>query len=393
MEFDFTNREASELIERRTAIGTECETASGEELRGLEAELDAINAELAERKAAEEKRQEIREAVAAGSGEVLATFENKEERKNPEMTIEELRSSPAYASAYANYIKTGRDDECRALLTEGAFTSGESGPVPVPAIVEEIVKTAWDNDGIMSRVRKTFVRGNLKVAFERSADPAYVHVEGTTAPTEEELLLGIVTMVPANIKKWINVSDEALAMGGEAFLRYIFDELTYQIVKKEAALAVGDISGASTSHSAIAVGVPKVALEPGLVTLKKAAAQLSDEAENLVVIMNRLSEGEFLDAQVLGNFSMDPFEGFTKLYTSALPAYGTASDNAVYAIVGDLRGVQFNYPEGEGVVIKVDDLSKAEFDLAKIVGRKYAAHAITAPGRFVNITKPAAVTT
>ena len=393
MEFDFTNKEASELIERRTAIGEECETASGEELRTLETELDAINAELAERKAAEEKRQEIRDAVAAGSGEVLATFESKKERKNEKMTFEELRSSVAYVNAYANYIKTGRDDECRALLTEGVYTSTDSGPVPVPVIVEEIVHTAWERDEIMARVRKTFIRGNLKATFERSADPAYVHTEGTSAPTEEDLQLGIVTMVPANIKKWIYISDEAMAMGGEAFLRYIYDELTYQVVKKEAALGVLDIAGASTSHSASAVGVPKANLAPSTVALRKAAANLSDAATDLVVIMNRLSEGEFLDAEILGNFSKDPFEGFTKLYSSALPAYSTASDNAVYAIVGDLRGLQFNYPEGEDVIIKVDDMSKAEEDLVKVVARKYAAHAVVAPGMFVNITKPAAVTT
>ena len=69
--FDFTNTEASELVERRQAIGTECETASGEALSALEAELDAINAEMATRKAAEEKRQEIRNAVANGAGEVV----------------------------------------------------------------------------------------------------------------------------------------------------------------------------------------------------------------------------------------------------------------------------------------------------------------------------------
>ena len=392
MEFDFTNREASELIERRSEIGVECETASGEELRTLETELDAINAELANRKAAEEKRQEIRDAVANGDGEVLATFENKEERKDPEMTLEEIRKSPAYVDAYARYIKTGRDDECRMVLSEGAYTSTESGPVPVPAIVEEIVHTAWERDEIMARVRKTFIRGNLKATFERSADPAYVHVEGTSAPTEEDLELGIVTMVPANIKKWIYISDEAMAMGGEAFLRYIYDELTYQIVKKEAALGVLDIAGAGTSHTASAVGVPKANLAPSTVALRKAAANLSDAATNLVVIMNRLSEGEFLDAEILGNFSKDPFEGFTKLYSSALPAYSSASDNAVYAIVGDLRGLQFNYPEGDDVVMITDNLSKAEEDLVKIVARKYAAHAVVAPGMFVNITKPAAAT-
>ena len=44
-------------------------------------------------------------------------------------------------------------------------------------------------------------------------------------------------------------------------------------------------------------------------------------------------------------------------------------------------------PEGEGVAIKYDDVSLAEKDLVKIVGRQYAAHAVTACGRFCNVKK------
>lgn len=382
---DFTTMETSALIERRKAIGEECNSASGEALDALEKELDGINAELESRKAAEEKRQAIRDTVAAGAGEVVAEF--KEERKENGMTLEEIRKSPAYVDAYANYIKTGSDKECRALLTENA-----SGVVPVPVIVDEIVRTAWERDGIMSRVRRTFIRGNLKVPFERSADPAYVHTEGTSAPTEESLLLGIVTMIPANIKKWIRLSDEAVAMGGEAFLRYVYDELTYQIVKKEAALAVGDIAGAGASNTATAVGVPQVTAAPAITTIPTAAANLSDEATDVVIIMNRLTEVEFISAFAAGNFAVDPFAGLTRVYSSALPAYSTASAGDVYAIVGDLNGEQFNYPEGDDVIIKWDELSEAEADLVKVVGRVYAAHSVTAPGRFVNIKKPSAQT-
>ena len=108
--------------------------------------------------------------------------------------------------------------------------------------------------------------------------------------------------------------------------------------------------------------------------------------------MNRLSEVEFLSAAAAASYAIDPFAGLTKVYTSALPAYSTASANAVYAIVGDLDGLQVNYPEGDDIAIKYDDLSLAEKDLVKIVGRQYAAHGVTAPGKFCNIAKPSAQT-
>lgn len=353
------------------------------DLDALEAEVRSIKEELEARKSAAAQREEIRKAVAAGAGTVVE--EIKEERKT--MTNEEIRSSKAYIDAFAKYLLNEDDRECRSLLTETV-----SGSVPVPAFVDGIIHAAWENDAILSRVKKTYIRGNLKVAFERSADPAYAHTEGTTAVTEESLTLGIVTMIPKNIKKWITVSDEAVAMGGEALVRYIYDEVTYQIVKLLASLVVGDIAGAPTSNGATAVGVPKITQAPGVVTIPTAAANLSDQARNVVVIMNRLTEVEFLSAAAAASYAIDPFAGLTKVYTSALPAYSTASANAVYAIVGDLDGLQVNYPEGDDIAIKYDDLSLAEKDLVKIVGRQYAAHGVTAPGKFCNIAKPSAQT-
>ena len=372
-------RTIEEIEVRLAEIKTQLEAPEAD-LDALEEEVRSLNTEREALKTAAAQAEEQRRAIADGLGDVK---EKKSEETKP-MSNEEIRSSAAYVNAYANYIKSGRPDECRALLTENA-----SGTLPVPVLVDQIVRTAWESDEILSRVRKTNFKGNLKVAFERSADPAYVHTEGTTAPTEESLLLGIVTMIPANIKKWIRISDEVVAMGGEDFLRYVYDELTYQIIKKLAAGVITDITGASTTHSATAVGVPKVTDAPGLNTVATAAANLSEEARNVVVIMNRMTEVNFRAAYAAGAFAVDPFMGLPRVYTSALPAYDSASANAVYAIVGDLGGAQVNYPEGEGVVIKYDDLTEGEKDMVKVIGRQYAAHAVTAPGRFCNIAKPA----
>lgn len=382
---NFSEMTIEQLEERKAAIAVELDAPEAD-LDALGEEVRAIKAEIEKRRADEAKRNEIRANVALGAGTVTEKIAESEENKK--MTNDEVRASRAYIDAYAKYIQTNDDKECRSLLTETV-----SGTVPVPVLVDEIVRTAWDNDPILSRVRKTYFRGNLKVAFERSATAAEVHTEGTSAPSEESLVLGIVTMIPKNIKKWIRVSDEAIATGGEAFLRYIYDELTYQIVKKIAGEIVTGIAGANTTHGATAVGVPKVSAAPALGTVAKGLGNLCDEATNPVVIMNRLSWSAFKDAQYAGNFAADPFEDLTVLFSDVLPAYATADDNAVYAMVGDLDGVQANFPEGEGVVIKYDDLSEAEADLVKVVGREYVATALTAPGRFCNITKPVAVTT
>lgn len=381
---NFTEMTIDQLLERRSAIAVELDKDDAD-LDALEAEVRAINEEIENRKQAEQRKTDLRAAVANGAGEVTNKIENVEENK---MTLDEIRALPAYADAYKRYIITNDATECRAIITENApDTVTGSGPVPVPVIVDGFVRTAWERDGIMSRVRRTFIRGNLRVSFERSADPAVVHQEGTDAPAEENLLLGTVEMIPANIKKWITITDEALAMGGEEFLRYVYDEITYQIVRKAAADGIADILNAPAASTAAAVGVPVVTAAPSITAIPAAAANLSDEAVNVVVIMNRLTEVNFLTAQAAGNFNVDPFAGLPRVYTSALPAYDTAASGAVYAIVGDLNGLQFNFPEGDGIVLKYDDLSLAEQDLVKIVGRQYAAHGVTAPGRFVKLAK------
>ena len=192
---DFKNMTIDELLERRSAIAEEIDSPEAD-LDALEAEVKAINEEMENRKAEEAQKVEIREAVANGEGEVTETIPSEEKR---EMTLEEIRGSHEYNVAYANYIKTDDDSECRALLTTNV-----SGDVPVPTYVMDRINTAWDKLGLMNLVRKSYIKGNLQVGFEKSATAATVHTESTSAVAEEELHLGIVELKPVSIKKWIN---------------------------------------------------------------------------------------------------------------------------------------------------------------------------------------------
>ena len=377
----------AEIEVRKAAILQEMEQ-EGADLDALKNEMDELRKNADQLRETAQKAEETRKAIASGAAGIKMGETHQAEEK--EKTVDEIRGSAEYAEAFKTYILTGEDKECRKLLTKNASAGGQ---LPVPVLVDDIIRTAWENDTILSRVRKTYFKGNLKVAFERSADGAYEHGEGTTAVTEEDLTLGIVEMIPKNIKKWIRISDESVALGGEAFVKYVYEELTYQIIKKLSALVIADISGASTSHSESAIGIPKIEGEPSLTIVPTAEANLTDEARDVVVIINRLSSAAFNTARVAGNFAVDPYDGLPVLYRSALPAYSDASANAVWMIVGDLGGEQVNYPEGENVIIKWDDLTEAEADLVKVVGRQYAAHKVTGPGRFVNVKKAAAVTT
>lgn len=375
-----------EIEARKAAILKEMEQ-EGADLEALKKEMEELRKSADEIKEAAAKAEELRKAIALGATGVNVVESHDAEEKKP--TMDEVRNSAEYINAYANYIKTGRDTECRSVLLSKNAPSPATGQVPVPDLLENIIKTAWERNEFLNRVRKTYFRGNLRVPFELSATGAWVHAEGTTGLTEEEITIGIVELKPENIKKWIRISDEAIDLGGEEFLRYIYDEITYRILQELVKQLVADVTSASGSNSSSAIGVPAINIAPGVNVIRDAVTNLTEEATDICVVLNRLTEAQFNAAYAIGNFPIDPFDGIPRVYTSALPAYSSASANAVYAIVGDLKALQVNYPVGEGVVIKWDDLSLAEDDLVKVVGRQYAGHGITAPGRLVKLTKPA----
>jgi len=365
-------------IEKRSAEIEEMMKAEDADIDSLSAEVE----ELEKRKAqilteVEQRKKEMEEAL-----KITKPVEEIEERKMNNM---EVRNTKEYIDAFAEYIKSGNDAECRALLTENVA----SGTVPVPEMVYSIVKTAWEREGIMALVRKTAMKGNLKVGFEISADGAVVHTEGGNAISPENLVLGTVNIVPQSIKKVLQISDEVYDLRGEEFLNYVYDELAYRIAKKCADLIIAAIEACGTASTTTSVAVPVLTSATiGQATIASAMALLSDEASNPVVMMNKATWGAFKSAQYDGNFNADIFEGLPVLFNNTIKAFSAASTGDTYAIVGDLgHGALANYPNGQGIDFKFDDLSLKKQDLIEVMGREYVGLGIVAPNAFVKVQK------
>ena len=377
---EFKEMSMEELNERKAAIALELDAPEAD-LDALEAEARGINEEIEARKNAEAQKAEIRAAVANGAGVVTETVEPevREEKK----TMEEIRNSKEYIEAYANYIKTEDPTECRALLSENG-----SGQIPVPELVYDIVKTAWEREGIMSRVRKAYIKGNLKVGFEISSSEAVAHTEGV-AVDEESLVLGTVNLIPQAIKKWISISDEALDLSGEPFLRYIYDELAYRIAKKAADTLVAKIIACGTVSTTTCPGVPVITeASISIGTVAKAIAALSDDAANPVIMMNKLTWGALKAAQAAASYGYDPFEGLPIAFNNTIKSYSAASTGDTYMIVGDLdQGALANFPAGEEITFKYDEMTLATQDLVRVIGREYVALGVVAPDAFVKVNK------
>lgn len=354
-------------------------------LKSEDADIDSLTKEVEElekRKAeilaeVEQRKKEAEEALKTAK-----EVEKVEERKMSDM---EIRNTKEYIDAYADYVKNGRDAECRALLTENV-----SGTVPVPEFVYDIVKTAWEKEGIMALVRKSYLKGNLKVGFEISGSDAVIHTEGSADPvSEEELILGTVQLIPQSIKKWISISDEVYDLRGEEFLRYIYDELAYRIAKKCADELIAKIEACGTLSTTTCVGVPVVtAASVAQGTIASAMALLSDEANNPVVMMNKATWAQFKAVQYAGNFNADPFENLPVVFNNTITAFSAATTGDTYAIVGDLgEGALANFPNGDEIEFKFDDKGQMKKDLIDVLGRRYVALAPVAPNAFVKIQK------
>ena len=381
---EIKNWSADQIEERAAAIKNEIETADDEKLNALNDELSAIE----ERKKVieMETRKENMKAVAEGAGVVVSKIEEKKE----ERTLESVRASEAYENAFADYLKTGDDRECRALMTD--LVSG--GSVPIPTVIDEYINTAWENARLLSRVRRTAIKGTAKYPFEYSATAAAAHTEGAEAPSEEELVLGTVSIEPQMLKKWITVTDEVIALKGRAFLDYVWDEIEERIYELADATLIAAIKAAPASATTSAAGVR--ALTPATIdagTIFAALAQLKNAANNPVAIMNKQTYfNQFMSLTDLQNrpiYDIVSANGRPTYYINGVEVIfdnTLATGTTAEIIVGDLRGAIANFPDGEAIKFVNDPYSLAEQDKVKIVGKMYVGIGVVRDGFFCKIT-------
>lgn len=359
-----------EDLEKRAAeIAAETAEADKDQIEALNAELDSIEERKKALKEEFEKRKKDAEAVASGAGKEIE--KRKEVEKMPNL---EVRNSQAYIEAYAKYVKTGNDEECRALLTEHV-----NGVVPVPVFVGEIVAKRVEDSEILRRVRRMNAAGNVKVGFEIDAPAAAVHTEGGEPIAEEALVLGIVELVPKTYKKWVSISDEALdTMSGEAYLRYIYEEVTRGIIKAEENAVVAAILAApqSADENSPAVAAYSNGGTANIADFIQARALLSSAAEDLVIIATPAQYAAYRALQLGASYGVDPFDGLEVLF----------NDTVTAPIIGDLSGVLMNLPKGEAIEFKYDDRTRMKQDLVDILGRQPAAIGVVGNKFFAKVT-------
>lgn len=377
-----------EEVEKRLA---ECDSIretseNAEEIEALAKEVEELEVRKAELKDLEERKamaQEINE------GKVDFTVIEKRKEEITMKDIKEFRNSAEYVNAYADYIKSGDDTEIRSLLTTAV---GDAGSIAVPEIVMNEIKTAWASNALLSRISRKFEAAYITQQFEISGSDAVIHNEGSGAVSEEELSLGIATLQPKEIIKWISFSKTVMAMRGEAFLRYIYRELSHKIMRAVVKDLMEQIVALPSSATNTTPSAAKIKVGATVNTVTEAFANLCDEAENPVIVINKLSYATLKAAANANGYAVDPFEKLDVVFWDQLPAYSTASENDVWMVVGDFDyGCIANFPNGDDVDIVLDTLTQKKAGMVEACGTLIGGAMPCACKAFTLVSKPAAI--
>lgn len=392
------NAIAEEITEKRGVFDSadvETRDAVLEEVSALEAEATQIEADVAE---LEELRSKFEEQEQR-----MSLIRNVEPTKVEErVKVEERKidqfDTPEYRKAWVDSIRSNNDAELRAMTTS-------MDNVPIPTLMQGYVETAWEKFGKFSRiVNKSYNKGYMAIPLETAADPAVWHDENGNAPAEETITLGQVLLRPKMIKKWISITDELAAMAPEEFMRYLADELVYRVVLLlDHAIINGQADASGNGVVGIVGNTNTVQVTSALTfnAVNTAVAEL-DTFDNLVVAMNQKTFFnnfmglEDLQDRPIYQIATDNtgkpqyfINGIRVEFTTALPAYDSATAGQAWAVVGNFRGYRLNLPEGESVKMLYDPYTLAREDKAIMVGRLYVAGNVVRLKHFAQLNKAA----
>lgn len=210
----------NEIEERMSAIGAEIENPEADiealhnEMRSLKEERDNMIAE-------EQKREEIRKAVADGTIPTK-TINKKEERKMYEINSVEYRNA---------WLKKqmGKELSAEERANTGMDSATTSGGYAIPTmtlnrIIENMVKVA----PMLGEVDLMHIPGNVTIAVESTVNAAALHTENAALTAQDDVLTK-VSLGGYEICKIVPISAKLDVMSVDAFEDWIVSNLSRSV--------------------------------------------------------------------------------------------------------------------------------------------------------------------
>ena len=219
MKFDEMNTE--ELEARQTEILSELENRDEMDTDSLEAradELEAIKAELNDRKAKAEADAELRATVAESNDPVMKTFE-REEKKMFEVTSKEYRDL-WLRNLQGNLTETEKRD----------YSSSTTNAVPT-IVSDKFFEKMKRLAPMLSEITLLRVAGNIQFVAEGTRNSATKHTENAALDASADTTVS-VSLGGFEFMKVIKISRTAKLMSIDAFEGWLVDMLAGDIARK-----------------------------------------------------------------------------------------------------------------------------------------------------------------
>lgn len=212
----------NEIAERLSAIAAEVETATGDALAALEAEVDALTEERAAILAATESRKALRERIANGTAGTAT----------PAMPQPSEAEARAKAFANTNKITLGVDETRAALVSGGTIAT----PTGVAGINQQV---GVHYSSIVDLVKVVDCKGMGKnvVAYEIDADAAGEQTEGTPGATKEATF-DYVEILPTSAIAISQISNQVKMQSPLQYAARVSEQAYISLRKKASSMLV-----------------------------------------------------------------------------------------------------------------------------------------------------------
>ena len=258
-----------EINTRLAAIADEIDNATGDALTALETEVKDLTEERKQILGEVQKRQQLRNDIAAGkiTGQII---EKKEEDKKMENRTFDVGSAE-YREAYLLNLQ-GRE-----LTAEQRAAVSASAAIPTQTLNR--IEAYLEDSPILSRVDMTYIPGNVTIPVEgTNADASWVAMG--TAATDSADSITSISLAAYKLIKTVEITADVEAMAIDAFENWLVGALAAKIEK---ALDAAVFNGTGTNQ---ATGICTT-ISSATGTFTKAKAKYSD----LIAIIAALPSG------------------------------------------------------------------------------------------------------
>lgn len=358
----------TEIIQKKTELLERSKTATVEQLKNIQKEMEGLNVEL--KKAQEDQQAELLRNKIAGAMDNGDYAGNpldgvSKPKKTPIINAKTFASTPEYRQAFMDYVLEGKMDP---MFRDVATTSNNGAVIPVP-VLNEIVEKMMKYGNILPLVRHLNYPAGMTVPTSTLEATAKWMTEGGSITPDGKKTQSIAFagyQLAAAVGLTFQAQIKSMAIFEQALVQDVSKAMTIAL---EQAIISGDGSGKPTGITKTTTSIdPLTVKEPDYKFLIKILKAIpSAYKSGSVLVMN---ESTFLDIAGITDTAGQPIAhvnygidgaptarilGKPVAFTDFLPSLDTAEAGNTVAFAFDLSKYILNVAYAMDLVSYIDN--------------------------------------